>query len=133
MATTATDSLISQAKCIQQCIPAGMQLPVLIAVFARLAGMSTNTNALIDAAKCIDQCIPPGMQMAVLIALANQILGGGSGSSLAQVFCGTGTPIDGSANPNPGNPVATCAIWIQSDSPNVPNQTTAIWINGSWQ
>ena len=132
MATASTDSLISQAKCIDQCIPRGMQMAVLIAVFAKLAGMSTtDTNALINLAKCVDQCIPPGMQLAVLNGLASQIASGGGG--LAQIFCGTGTPIDGSANPNPGSPIATCAIWIQSDSAPVANMTTAIWINGSWQ
>ena len=132
MATPATDSLANQAKCIDQCIPKGMQMAVLIAVFAKLAGMSTtDTNALIAKATCIDQCIPPGMQISVLNGLANQILAGGGG--LAQIFCGTGTPIDGSANPNPGTPLASCALWIQSDSVPVANMTTAIWINGSWQ
>lgn len=107
-----------------------MQMAVLIAVFAKLAGMPTDTNALIDAAKCIDTCIPPGMQLSVLNSLANSIATGSGG--LLQIYSGTGTPINGTANPSPGSPTAKVALWIQTDS-LPPNQTTAIWVNGSWQ
>ncbi len=123
MATASTDALIDQARCIQQCIPQGMQVPVLIAVFARLAGMSANTNALIDAAKCIDQCIPPGMQLSVLIALANQIAGGaGSGGAVGFVTCGTGAPTS--------TPASGCGLYVQTDS--IPAGIIWQYYNGSW-
>jgi hypothetical protein len=126
-----TNALIDQAKCIDLCVPRGMQLAVLIGIFADIAGMDpTDTNALIRLGTCIDGCIPPGMQLAVLNGLINSVTNGDVGGT--QIFCGTGSPINGTANPNPGNPSVTCAIWIQSDSVP-PNQTSAIWINGSWQ
>jgi len=75
--SAATDGLMAPAVCIQQCIPEGFQLPVLITLFGQIAGVSMNTNALIASAVCIQQCVPKDMQLPVLIALAQQILNGG--------------------------------------------------------
>jgi Divergent InlB B-repeat domain len=72
---SATDQLIDEAKCIERCVPPGMLLPVLVALFAKIVGMNTtDTNALIAQATCIDQCIPKGMQLPVLISLAQEIV-----------------------------------------------------------
>ena len=119
MATASTDSLISQAKCIDQCIPRGMQMAVLIAIFAKLAGMSvTDTNALIALAKCIDGCVPPGMQISILNALANQIVSAGSGC----LTCGTGAPTS--------VPTGGCCLYIQTDS--IPPGTIWQYYSGAW-
>jgi hypothetical protein len=60
-----------------------MQLPVLIALFAQIAGMSTpiDTQALINSALCIQQCLPQGMWMPALISLAQQIQSAGPASA----------------------------------------------------
>ena len=103
---TQTDGLIANAKCIEQCLPTGMQMPALIALFAQIAGMSTpiNTQTLINNAVCIQQCIPPGMWTPVLIAL----LAGASGGATAQggpVLGGNGPPTTPPPLPN------LYAIW----------------------
>jgi hypothetical protein len=67
-------TLIDNAKCIETCIPTGMQLPVLIALFAQIAGTSTDPATLVDNARCIETCIPPGMQLPVIISLLDQIV-----------------------------------------------------------
>lgn len=118
MATAATDSLIDQAKCIEFCIPKGMQLAVLIGVFSKLAGMNpADTNALIALGTCIDSCIPPGMQIAVLNSLANQLAGNGGCLS-----CGTGAPTF--------TPATGCCLYIQTDS--IPPGTIWQYYSGSW-
>jgi len=97
--SAATDALIAPAVCVQQCIPEGYHVPVLISLFAQIAGMSTplNTNALMAGAVCIEQCIPPGMRLPVLISLAQQILatggvGAGAGQSCLVGIAGSGSP-----------------------------------------
>lgn len=58
------------APCVEQCVPAGMLWPVLIALYLEAASMPLDTNALMNSARCIDQCIPKGMQLPVLIWIA---------------------------------------------------------------
>ena len=53
--------------------PPGMQLPVLIALAAQIAGVSADPATLVANAKCLECGIPPGMQLSVLIYLACQI------------------------------------------------------------
>jgi hypothetical protein len=65
--------LIPPALCIDRCIPAGLQLPVLISIFAKLANVSLDPATLIPDALCVNACIPPGYQMAVLISLVSQM------------------------------------------------------------
>lgn len=114
-------TLTDDATCISQCIPQGMYWPVLIAIFARIAGMPVDTNALIAEANCISQCIPVGMQLPVLIALASDISGGGSAGG--GITCGTGAPTS--------TPSSGCALYIQTDSIPLPG---AYWsyYDGSW-
>lgn len=72
----ATDiaTLLDQAKCINSCIPQGMQLAVLIYLLALSAGVDpTDTNALINNARCIDSCIPDGAKAAVITKLLEDI------------------------------------------------------------
>ena len=71
----ATDPTIleSNAKCIAKCIPPGDQLPVLISLFAQIAGVSADPTALVAGAKCYSKCIAPGDQLPVLIYLADAI------------------------------------------------------------
>lgn len=78
-------SLVEDARCIDSCIPEGMQMSVLISIFCQLAGMSCDPSTLINDARCIDSCIPPGYRMSVLISLACQLLEGGGGQ---EVFVG---------------------------------------------
>lgn len=73
MATDPT-TLEAEAKCISKCIAPGDQLPVLISLFAQIAGVSLDPTALVAGAKCISKCIAPGDQMPVLISLLAQIL-----------------------------------------------------------
>jgi hypothetical protein len=56
-----------------------MKLSVLIYLFAKLAGVTTDPNTLIAASVCINSCIPGDMKMAVLIYLASQITSAGGG------------------------------------------------------
>ena len=115
---TATDSLMSDAKCIDSCIPPGMQLSVLISLFAQIAGVSTDTNSLMAGATCINSCIPQGMQLSVLVSLAMQIVSGGG----AGVACGNGAPTS--------TPSSSCAFYIQTDG--VPAGVIWEWYNGAW-
>lgn len=81
--------LISEAACIDSCIPRGMQTAILISIFCRMAEISCDSADLIEGAKCISECIPPGMQQAVLIYVMCQFVnGGGGGGGVQQVFPG---------------------------------------------
>ena len=68
------------ARCIEPCVPQGMELSVLISIFAQIAGVSTDPNSLMAGAVCIDRCIPKGIQDAALISILNQIVEGGGPS-----------------------------------------------------
>jgi len=78
MSAIDTTTLMNNARCIESCVPEGMQLAVLINLFAQIAGMSTDPNTLMQAARCMT-CIPEGDRMGVLIYLADQIAQGGGG------------------------------------------------------
>lgn len=82
-------TLTTDAACLD-CIPADMRLPVLISIFARLAGMSTDAQTLTTNASCL-QCIPVEMQMPVLIYLAQNIISAGSTVQVYQDYA-PGTP-----------------------------------------
>jgi hypothetical protein len=71
---TSPNELLESAKCINCNIPPGMQLSVLIALLAKVAGINPDPTTLISMASCIECNIPPGMQIPVLIALADQIV-----------------------------------------------------------
>lgn len=68
-----TNALMNDARCINDCIPAGMQLPVLIWLIANINSQSTDPKTLMNDARCIDSCIPVNMRLPVLIALAENI------------------------------------------------------------
>ena len=74
MANCDPAALAEQAKCIDQCIPAGMRMSVLILLAAQIAGVSTDPATLAENAKCIDHCIPEGEKLAVLISLTCQLI-----------------------------------------------------------
>lgn len=68
----ATDlaTVITNARCVDTCIPPGMRNAVLIYLLAVAAGLDpTDTNTLMNNAKCIDSCIPDGMKPAVIAKL----------------------------------------------------------------
>lgn len=65
-----TNALMNSARCIDQCIPKDMQLPVLIWIVATANSLSTDPNTLMENAKCIESCVPDGMRLPVLIALS---------------------------------------------------------------
>lgn len=90
MALVTTPTLIADAQCVSKCIPSGMQLPVLIAIFAKIANMPIDTTSLITQAQCVAKCVPRGMEMAVLIGIAAQLSGGGGQIGVGQLVEYTG-------------------------------------------
>lgn len=101
-----TDAAISDALCVEQCVPTGFVWPVLISLFAKIAGVSADPNTLIEGAKCIQSCVPAGFQVPILISLAQQIVAGGGGG-------GSGTCLSRSVGP-PVVP-STCSVAINID------------------
>jgi hypothetical protein len=118
---TDNQSLVNQAACVDCAIPQGMQLSVLIVLFAQLAGVSLNPQALVNLANCVQCAIPAGMQMAVLIQLANQILAVGTSC----LYCGQGAPSGPPSNSN-----CTCALYVDTNSGDFYyyNVNTAVWV-----
>lgn len=106
MAASSTDDLLEDSKCIE-CIPYGLQLGVLISIFAKLAGVSADPNTLIENAKCLE-CIPNGLKLGVLISLAEQIVAGGGGG-------GGSTCLSRSVGPPVAAPAAGCQTAIDID------------------
>lgn len=120
-------SLTAGAACLD-CIPKGMQMPVLISIFAQIAGMSADAATLVSDARCL-QCIPHGMQMPVLIYLAQQIIAGGGGGGMGVGLLQVG--VNGWAGP-PALPPDPTRPWLSYPSGgggisewDVPSQT---WI-----
>jgi len=73
MATCDPQTIVANAKCIECGVPAGMQLAVLIALAANIAGVSPDPQNLINLATCMQCNIPDGMRLPILIYLACQI------------------------------------------------------------
>ena len=116
------ETLISDAKLIDCCVPKGMQMAVLISLFCQLNDMSCDSQTLINDARCLDQCIPDSEKMAVLINLACQIV---QGSGDKEIFSGNGDPT------GVITPVATDAIYRQLDS--LPAGLIWTWVSpGPW-
>jgi hypothetical protein len=113
-------TLVTGANCLS-CIPREMQLPVLISIFAELAGMSADAQTLVNNAKCL-QCIDPKMQMPVLIYVASQITGGGTGTRYTYV--GTLAERNAYANPPLG------MIWTVTNSD--PADQFSVWLGTAW-
>lgn len=65
-------TLVTNAKCLYNCLPVGQQIPILISLLAQTAGVSLDPQALAAGAKGLDQ-IPVGQQLPVLISLACMI------------------------------------------------------------
>ena len=125
MAQTSTADLIEQARCLNSCLPAGYQVPVLISIFAKIAGVSADPNSLIADARCLNSCIPAGMQLSVLIDLANKILAGGGGGGNSCLLSGSGPPV--------APPPCDVAIYFDT-SAGAPNLGLWVWIQslGGW-
>lgn len=68
---------LPNARCDDVCIPPGMDMAVLIYLFATWGGIPTDTPSLIAGAQpyCCLKAYGPGMQMAIAINLARQIAG----------------------------------------------------------
>ena len=112
-----SEDLLSEARCLDSCVPRGMQTAVLISLFCQMAQVSCDSADLIDNARCISECVPDHMQGAVLIYLACQIVnnGGGGGGGAQQVFCGN---YDGEMPTTPiPDASVTCAINYDKDAP----------------
>lgn len=116
-----TDAAISDARCIEQCVPQGFQLPILISVFAQIAGVSADPKSLIDGATCIQQCVPIGMQMPVLISLAQQIVSGGGAGLGSCLTRSVGPPVAAPTCPVAIN-ITDTGAWYWWDS------VSAAWI-----
>ena len=69
MATPA--QLMADAQCIFCEVPPGMVVPVMIALTASIAGVSTEPQSLLNSAGCVHCEIPPGLELPVLIAVAD--------------------------------------------------------------
>jgi hypothetical protein len=119
-------TLTTQATCVDCGVPQGMQLAILIVLFADLAKVSADPQSLVTAASCVQCAIPPGMQMSVLISLANQILaggGGGGGGGATCLFCGVGAPVAAST--------CSCALYVDTASGDFwywNSTTTQTWV-----
>lgn len=72
MAAIDPQTLVTDARCISEKIAAGDQLPVLISLFAQIAGVSADPAALVAGAKCYEG-IETGDRLPVLIYLADTI------------------------------------------------------------
>lgn len=68
-------TLLTDAQCIECGVDVGLQIPVLIALAAQIAGVSLDSQSLMDRAVCIESCIEPGLRLPVLVSLACEIAG----------------------------------------------------------
>lgn len=68
MTTAELKALLDDARCIQKCIPGGLQLSALISL-VNAGGMTA--AQLIESARCLNSCIPKGLQLAALISLVS--------------------------------------------------------------
>lgn len=64
---------LMQAATCAQCIPKGMELPVIIWLVQQYVENTMTTDQLLQAASCY-KCIPADMQLVVLIYLLDQFL-----------------------------------------------------------
>lgn len=118
-------TLQADARCIQQCVEPGFEVPILIYLFSQIAGVSPDPKTLMANARCLEACIPPGMMLSVLVSLASQILSGGSaGPGTRQVFSGNGSPV------GVLTPITDEAIYFQKDSD--PTGLIWEWYDNSW-
>lgn len=122
MALPTPTDLAQQAKCLSAELPPSLQVPVLIAIFAQIAGMSLDAQMLVRQATCLS-CVPPSLQMPVLISIAQQILAGQSTAGSACLLAGAGAPV--------AAPPCTVAIYFDTTNANfgmyVWVQTLATW------
>ena len=114
-----SNDIVNDARCYASCISKGMQMPVLISIFANISGMSTEVSDLVDGAKCYNQCIPEGMQLPVLIYLANEILISGGVGGGAQVFSGSGAPTL--------TPTVSSALYVDTDTGQIWQWYSSAW------
>lgn len=67
--------LIDAAKCMDRCVPPGLQLAIQTMLLANIAQDTRSPQELANAARCFFSCIPPGEQLAVqnmlLCAISN--------------------------------------------------------------
>ncbi len=118
--------LIRDATCIYECVPQGMQMPILISIFCQLADMDCTPASLMTSAACQLQCIPAGMQMPVLISLVCQILNGGGGGG---VFCQSN--FVGNGDPT-GVVFPSCDVAFYTQRDSVPAGVIWNWYDGVW-
>ncbi len=122
--------LIENARCLDACIPKGLQMAVLILLFGELVTMPSDADTLLEDAKCLDNCIPDGAKMSVLISLACQLVqqgGGGGGTGAQQVYSFAG-------NPN-GNVTVTTAlpcVCIDTTTGQLYQKTDGLLTNTGW-
>lgn len=74
MTSAQVSALADDSRCVQSCLPAGMQIAALIHILQQASGNTQTASELADSARCIQSCIPEGMQMAVVIYLLNQMI-----------------------------------------------------------
>lgn len=118
MAAT-TQELLTNARCLECGIPSGMQMAVLISLFAEIADVAADPQTLMDRAACW-ACVPTGAQLAVLISLAQDIVdNGGGGGGTGGVTCGAVDPVAAPAN--------ACTLYY-----NTENQSLFMWDGVTW-
>lgn len=124
-----SQSLVTPAVCQISCIPAGVQLSVLISLYCKIASVNCDPQSLVTSAVCQISCLPAGTQMAILISLSCQILngsgGGGGGGGNAQLVTYT-------TGGNPAPPTNTQASALAYDPSGVGpilvwNANTQTW------
>ncbi len=121
--------LIANATCLDQCIPKGLQLAVLILLFGELVDMPSDAQTLLDNATCLDQCIPDGAKMSVLISLACQIVeqGGTGGGGAQQIYKNAGDP-NGAVTVTTALP----CLCIDTNTGELLQKTDGLLTNTGW-
>ena len=126
--TCSASELIENAQCLDQCIPQGLQMAVLILLFGQIVDMP-DAATLLEDANCIDQCIPDGSKMAVLLALACEIVdqGGTGGGGAQQVYKNAGDP-NGVVTVTTTRP----CLCIDTDTGELLQKTDGLLTNTGW-
>lgn len=121
-------SLVTEAQCLEECLPEGFNGPIIIALLCRIANMTCDFQSLVGLGASL-QDLPPGLQGPIMVALLCQIqingsTGGGGGSG--------GNPAPGVVNPNGNVTGAPGANYYNSANATVWVQASAVTSNTGW-
>lgn len=113
--------LISEAICLDSCVPRGFQNAIIISLLCQMAETSCDSADLIENAKCVFQCVPRGMEQSIMIYLLCQLVNGGGGGG------GCTYLIQGNYGGNVPTDTPTCSPVLAKDL----DTGLGWWWNGS--